>query len=94
MPEVNRDGGREELGSLIDPSGSVPKTYTLLKTPFTPGRVVTDANCSCTAWPYYWSGTTYGLNPDFAWAVGFGAGDIANGIKTDSNAVTAVRGGS
>jgi hypothetical protein len=94
LPEVNRDGGREELDSLVNLSEPAPKTYGPLKAPCAPGCVVTDPTCSCTALPYYWAGTTYGANPVFAWAVGFGGGDVANGIKTDGNAVRAVRGGS
>jgi hypothetical protein len=93
LPEVNRDGGREELESLVDLAEPPPMTPGAMKAPCTAGCVVTDPTCSCTALPYYWAATTYGANPAFAWAVGFGGGDVANGIKTDSNAVRAVRGG-
>ena len=42
---------------------------------------------------YYWSSSSYQPDPTFAWAVGFGGGDSAPGIKTDANYGRAVRSG-
>jgi len=50
--------------------------------------------CSCTGSDFYWSCTTYRVNPSYAWVVGFGNGFVyTRGNKSDSDYVRAVRGG-
>jgi hypothetical protein len=41
----------------------------------------------------YWSSTTLGDNPTYAWGVFFGTGEVSYGVKTLNNSVRAVRGG-
>jgi hypothetical protein len=50
--------------------------------------------CSCTHSNYYWSSTTYHLNPPAAWAVAFLNGWVLADFKTVEYYVRAVRGGS
>jgi hypothetical protein len=50
--------------------------------------------CSCTASSYYWSSSTYAVEPTEALAVFFGSGFVFPGAKTSKNYVRAVRGGS
>jgi hypothetical protein len=42
---------------------------------------------------WYWSATTSSGNPDSAWAVNFGNGEVDTNAKTDFNLVWCVRGG-
>ena len=43
---------------------------------------------------YYWSATTYQINPTYAWLVYFLDGDVLADSKTSTNYVRAVRAGS
>ena len=50
--------------------------------------------CSCTAASYYWSSSTYAIDPTQALAVFFGGGFVFPAAKTSKYHVRAVRGGS
>lgn len=69
IPEVNQDGGNEEIDSLIDLTETGQFIFSEFKTPCTPGCTVND--CSCQSTVGYWSSTTSTANSGEAWAVGF-----------------------
>jgi hypothetical protein len=50
--------------------------------------------CSCTQSDFYWSSSTYQINPSYAWFVHFGVGRMGANGKTFLSYVRAVRAGS
>ena len=70
----------EELASLVDTTQSGP--------PLPSGHPFLNVQPS-----FYWSGTEYAINPDFAWYVGMDSGGTYNGNKSGRYSVWAVRGG-
>lgn len=82
---------RFELESLLD-LGPNPSTSSAFDTACAPACTV--LTCSCTVGDGYWTSTTYRPGPTFAWGVYFSNGFVGNYLKTLSNQVRAVRGGS
>jgi hypothetical protein len=81
----------KELQSIVDYERSSPSVDPVFDTGCTPGCTVT--TCSCTWAGYYWSSTSYALNPVEAWIVNFSTGWNSVLDKDDNNLVRAVRGG-
>ena len=95
LPEVDKDGGSEELDSLLDLSqGGAPYVFDEFKSPCPPGCSV--STCSCTAADVCWSSITYAFPGDLAdaWAVNFGDTYTITDGKDVPLHVRAVRGGS
>jgi hypothetical protein len=75
-------------------SPTVAELQTILSEPFP----CTTSPCIAavfgpTAAADYWSSTTLADNPDYAWGVFFGNGEVSYGIKTLNNSLRVVRGG-
>ena len=68
-----------------------PAVSNAFSTGCSPGTVTT---CSCTSSTSYWLSTTYQFIHDSAWTVIFTIGTNSPNLKTESNYVRAVRGGS
>jgi len=94
LPEVRKDGGKEELDSLVDLSrGSPPYIFDEFNSSCTPGCSI--LTCSCTAADFYWSSTTYAFplkNEEDAWVVNFYDGYSIPEGKDSDGYVRAVRG--
>jgi hypothetical protein len=85
---------RFELESLADLGGQNPSVdWAFFNNNCTPGCLV--ANCSCTPPDsQYWSSTSFGPTPTFAWTLFFNYGGVSFDHKVFSTAfVRAVRGG-
>ena len=92
LPEVKKDGGTEELDSLVDLSrGGPPYILDEFNSSCTLGCPVT--TCSCTAADFYWSSTTYAFPPvpEDVWVVNFGNGYSIPEGKDGDGYVRAVR---
>jgi hypothetical protein len=70
----------EELSSLVDPSQTDPALPA--------GHSFTNVQAS-----YYWSSTTFAVNPDSAWVVDFGYGYVSSNDKYSGFYVRCVRAG-
>jgi hypothetical protein len=87
---------RKELDSILDLEVSVPSIDAVFHQAGTCAGCtdVTLATCSCTApTAFYWSSTVLSTTPLFTWGVSFNSGRVASQLKTNVNAVRAVRGG-
>ncbi len=83
LPTVNRDGGNRELETIVD-----------LTAPGcgTPAQPCIDPIFGPTAPGYYWSNTTYALQPFAVWSVLFETGFVTFGPKRNDVNARAVRG--
>jgi len=81
---------RFELESLLNFQNPGPAVDPVFFTGCLPGCAVT--SCSCTAFNFYWSSTTYyQSSPPFAWLVSFFDGDVTLDDKSNNYYVRAVR---
>jgi len=98
LAEVNKDGGTEELESLVDqsvPGCGVPPFNPCVDPVFNDGCVAacTLTDCSCTAATNYWSATTRADIPAFVRVVQFVLGFVSSTNKDFDIPARAVRGG-
>ncbi|HYD49175.1 MAG TPA: DUF1566 domain-containing protein [Terriglobales bacterium] len=86
-----------ELQGLIDYADTMPPVVDVALHGASCGAAcsdVTSAACACTQSDVYWSASTFAPNPNYAWGVGFNVGHLIASLKTTSDYVRAVRGGS
>jgi hypothetical protein len=82
---------RDELVSIVDYSDAIsPTVNTVFDSACTDS--CTRRTCSCTV-DYYWSSSTVGISPGYAWIVNFYSGFVFYDAKAGSNYVRAVRTG-
>lgn len=80
---------RREIESLVNAEAYVPAVFW----PFNWGCVAgcTVTACNCTQPGFYWSSTTYRLNPASAWYVNMYVGTVGAALKSEIYYIRAVR---